>query len=246
LKRLLKGLLLKPTLNLLEWILRRDGNSLILGGPLGWSWQSTLDATHHGSLAGPANAHRHSDLANIGIDDHHARDHASRHQDGGADEISVAGLSGELAERQKSKCGDSTLGWTAGKVLKGAGAGNAPTEADFQGYFDICFTKVYDNSPAPTTWTDLNLSSVVGANMAVALLRIRNRDQTTENAYRFRLNGQLYDVGYGPDYAGVNVGTAWEEQVIYVMVRTDTSGIVEWEANRGLNTDIWVFAWWRE
>jgi hypothetical protein len=64
-------------------------NSLILGGPLGWSWQATLDTTHHGSLAGPANAHRHSDLANIGIDDHHARDHATRHAVGGGDQVSL-------------------------------------------------------------------------------------------------------------------------------------------------------------
>lgn len=97
--KLLRGLLLKPTLNLLSWILRqRNGTSLIIGGPLGWTWQTTLDTTHHGALAGPANAHRHSDLADIGSDDHHARDHATRHQDGGADEIGIAGLSGEPAE----------------------------------------------------------------------------------------------------------------------------------------------------
>jgi len=95
---LLKGLLLKPTFNLLNWILRRNGNSIIIGGPLGWSWVATLDEAHHGSLAGPANAHRHADLASIGIDDHHARDHAARHQDGGADEINIAGLSGEPAD----------------------------------------------------------------------------------------------------------------------------------------------------
>ena len=92
--RLLRGLLLKPTLNLLTWILRRNGNSIIIGGPLGWSWYATIDTTHHGSLAGPANAHRHSDLANIGIDNHHARDHATRHQAAGADEINLTGLSG--------------------------------------------------------------------------------------------------------------------------------------------------------
>ena len=98
--KLLRGLLLKPTLNLLSWMLRSNGNSIILGGPLGWEWYSTIDTAHHGALAGPTDAHRHSDLANIGTDDHHARDHATRHQNGGADEISVAGLSGELADPQ--------------------------------------------------------------------------------------------------------------------------------------------------
>ena len=65
-------------------------NSLVMGGPMGWSWHTTLDTTHHGSLAGPANAHRHSDLANIGIDDHHARDHTARHDPGGADALSAS------------------------------------------------------------------------------------------------------------------------------------------------------------
>jgi hypothetical protein len=79
-------------------------NSLILGGPLGWSWQSTLDTAHHGSLAGPANAHRHSDLANIGIDDHHARDHATRHAVGGGDQVTL----------DASQIGSGTLGVTRG------------------------------------------------------------------------------------------------------------------------------------
>lgn len=56
--------------------------------------------------------------------------HASKHQDTGADEISVAALSGELADRQPSKAGTSVLGWTDEKLLKGAGAGVAPDEID--------------------------------------------------------------------------------------------------------------------
>ncbi len=75
-------------------------NSLIMGGPMGWSWYATLDATHHGSLAGPANAHRHSDLANIGIDDHHARDHATRHHSGGADALALGSIAGNLTDAQ--------------------------------------------------------------------------------------------------------------------------------------------------
>ncbi|GAI91417.1 unnamed protein product [marine sediment metagenome] len=94
----LRGLLLKPTLSLLSWILRRNGNSVIIGGPLGWSWESSIDAAHHGSLVGPADAHRHSDMANIGPDNHHSQLHPTEHQDGGLQEISIAGLSGEPAE----------------------------------------------------------------------------------------------------------------------------------------------------
>ena len=75
-------------------------NSLIMGGPMGWSWYATIDTTHHGSLAGPANAHRHADLASIGIDDHHARDHAARHHSGGADALALGSIAGNLTDTQ--------------------------------------------------------------------------------------------------------------------------------------------------
>ena len=101
--RLVRGLLLKPTLNLLTWILkRRDGNSLVGGGPLGWSWYSTLAAMatdHHGDMTAFGGTHHaHSQLGGVTADQHHAQDHAARHQDSGADEISIAGLSGEPAD----------------------------------------------------------------------------------------------------------------------------------------------------
>ncbi len=125
--QLLKWLLLKPALNLLNRILKIEGrNSLIIGGPLGWSWQATLDVAHHGSLAGPANAHRHSDLASIGIDDHHARDHAVRHQADGPDEINIGGLNGEPVTLASHKnlatgvhgVGDSFIESTSGSQAK--------------------------------------------------------------------------------------------------------------------------------
>jgi hypothetical protein len=47
------------------------------------------------SLANLA-SNAHSDLTGIGADDHHAQDHASRHFDGGADELDAADLAGAL------------------------------------------------------------------------------------------------------------------------------------------------------
>ena len=89
---LVKGLLLKPALNLFDRLLKpRGGNSLIIGGPLGWSWQATLDETHHGSLSGPTNAHRHADLASIGANDHHNRMH-DHSLAGDGSPIAMAGL----------------------------------------------------------------------------------------------------------------------------------------------------------
>ncbi len=97
-------------------------NSIIIGGPLGWNWQATLDTTHHGSLAGPANAHRHSDLANIGIDDHHARDHAARHASGQPDAVSL--------DASQIGTGQFTLSRmpraASGQFLEGNGVGADP------------------------------------------------------------------------------------------------------------------------
>lgn len=42
----------------------------------------------------------HNTLQGIGINDHHDRDHAEAHQNGGIDEINVTGLSGLLADCQ--------------------------------------------------------------------------------------------------------------------------------------------------
>ncbi len=125
--RIIRGLLLKPTLSLLGRLLRHDGNSLIIGSPLGWSWQSTLDASHHGALSGPANAHRHSDLANVGIDDHHDRDHAARHQSGGADELGLDALQISTGRFGMSRMPDMAFN----KVMLGQGGGNDPIEVDF-------------------------------------------------------------------------------------------------------------------
>ena len=121
--KLLRGLLLKPTLNLLEWILRRkDGNSLIIGNPMGWSWEATLDTTHHGALVGPANAHRHSDLASIGIDDHHARDHAIRHGSGQPDAVSLDASQIGTGRFGMARMPDGTNGY----VLMAKGVGVNP------------------------------------------------------------------------------------------------------------------------
>jgi len=129
-KKLLRGLLLKPTLNLLNWILRsRDGNSLIGGGPLGWNWYATLAAMatdHHGNMSGFGGSHHaHGQLSGVGIDDHHARDHASRHGSGGADAVSL----------DASQIGTGRFGMarmpdgTSGHVLTAQGAGANPVYA---------------------------------------------------------------------------------------------------------------------
>jgi len=131
--RLLRGLLLKPILNLLNWVLRGKGNSLISGGPLGWSWYSTLAAMstdHHGNMSGFGGTHHaHGQLSGVGIDDHHARDHATRHAVGGGDQVSL----------DASQIGSGRFGMarmptgTSGYVLTAQGEGVDPVYAAVSG-----------------------------------------------------------------------------------------------------------------
>lgn len=173
-------------------------------------------------------------------DAHHAKDHAATHQDTGDDEISVAGLSGELADRQKSKTGDSTLGWTDEKLLKGAGAGVAPEEVDVPSAgatLTIAETQVFSGT-SPTTWTDLDLSGVIGANPTLVLLKCGHA--TLSNTYAVRKNGdtdEFYQANYSAGVANGEIGAIH----LALLVATDSAGIIEWttrRANAGTTVDI--------
>jgi hypothetical protein len=74
------------------------------------SWRSEA-ASGHGSH--PVN---HAELGGIGADDHHARDHATAHSDGGADEVAVQDLGSAAA--------------TDGQVLKADGSDGLAFEDD--------------------------------------------------------------------------------------------------------------------
>jgi hypothetical protein len=76
----------------------------------GGSWRAEA-ASGHGSH--PAN---HADLGGIGADDHHNRDHAAAHSDGGSDEVTVQNLGSATA--------------ADGQVLKADGAGGLGFEDD--------------------------------------------------------------------------------------------------------------------
>jgi len=91
--------------------------------------------------------------------------HASSHQNSGSDEVSVASLSGELADRQKSKAGSSTHGWTDGKLLQGAGAGSAPTEVDAPAGATKEFIVPYDSGQMLYGETPGSLGDHKGANV---------------------------------------------------------------------------------
>lgn len=91
----------------------------------------------------------------------------------------------------------------------------------------VAETEVFAVAAAPTSFTDLDLSAVVGAKFALVLLKI-NRDGATGRDYGFRRNGETeFDaVSYIMGAFACNSGGTYKFGM--VLVYTDAAGIVEW------------------
>ncbi len=97
--------------------------------------------------------------------------------------------------------------------------------------FDGSITEVF-NGTSPTTWTDLDLSGTVGANIAFVMLKMVANNAGNQCA--FRRNGDT-DEFYGG--GGDSGCAAWLPQSAWygvVLVTTDANGIIEWRANAGV------------
>lgn len=90
-------------------------------------------------------------------------------------------------------------------------------------------TQVFSGT-APGSYTDLDLSSVVGVNPALVLLRVTITDAGNES-FAFRKNGEtlsnyaIYSNGYIHNLASTQFG--------YVWVVTDANGVIEWASGAG-------------
>ncbi len=113
------------------------------------------------------------------------------------------------------------------------------------GFWNNSGTQVFGDpaADAPTSFTDLDLSSVVGSNHALVLLKFI--DTEGGNTFRVRQNGDTTDsattqsssAGYGAQ-SGFSGGA---NLAVYLMCATDGSGIIEIDAFTGSrDTDIFV------
>ena len=103
-------------------------------------------------------------------------------------------------------------------------------------------TQVY-NTNAPTSWTDLDLSSYVGSKKVIVLLRTYNAG-ASDLELGFRENG----TSYSTQRTGISgCSTTNLDNGGYsghTILPTDTSGIVEMRANTALDIDIWLEGYW--
>jgi len=81
-------------------------------------------------------------------------------------------------------------------------------------------SEVFASGAVPTSWTDLDLSSVVGVTTALVFLKVTHDNSNAK--IRFRTNGDTDEIYDGASASG---STADD---MYVTVITDSAGVVEW------------------
>jgi len=106
--------------------------------------------------------------------------------------------------------------------------------------------KVYDNADAPTSWTDLNLSAVVGKNRALVCVKIKNRCYVGYETYYVRIKGETEEVARGSSYGGMNnLVSTIHGNIAHFVIETDANGFLEWKGSGVSETDIWVIGYIR-
>lgn len=98
---------------------------------------------------------------------------------------------------------------------------------------------------APTTMTDLDLSSIVGVRSRMVLLKVT---QSTATAiFSFRKNGDSgdYDISTSNSWGASKTRIANTPGSQYITVLTDSSGVIEWACSTGSTTTaVTVEAYW--
>lgn len=129
----------------------------------------------------------------------------------------------------------------------GVADGGKLVKTTFEGIVDLTFrpsnfstTQVFSGT-SPTSYTDLDLSAVVGAKQRVVILKITSSNLCYGS---FRQNGDAGTYGttswLGASRFEVNSGNS-----AIVIVPTDTAGVVEWIASAGAaSTTVNVLAYW--
>lgn len=104
-------------------------------------------------------------------------------------------------------------------------------------------TQVFSGT-SPTSYTDLDLSSVVGATQKMVMLRLRCTSNT--GPFYFRRNGETIAQTAPSNGGGVSVGSIdGNNGFVCMIVATDASGVVEWMSNGAYSgTTISVESYW--
>jgi len=104
-------------------------------------------------------------------------------------------------------------------------------------------TAVFDGT-APTSWTSLDLSSVVGSRRTLVVLMVFNGDSNYDNGFYFRWGGSGNDFSGDPaSYPAANKCKLEPQKYGMVICTTDTSGVIEWMADNAYSAKVYVLAY---
>lgn len=106
-------------------------------------------------------------------------------------------------------------------------------------YFSI--TQVFTGT-SPASFTDLDLSAVVGAQQRMVMLKVFCDNET--KLFIFRPNGDTGEYN-GTAFNGVNAVTTPSDGYALAICKTDTAGVIEWRTTGAENAcTISVEAYW--
>jgi hypothetical protein len=116
-----------------------------------------------------------------------------------------------------------TIG-TEGQIFT-VGAGGTGEWIEKIKFIDI---NIVNNQAIPSSWTDVNLSSAIGAFTALAVCRITALGGSTDIA--FRTKGDTNAVGFTGSStfgAGATAGTIASGRIIYICIKTNSTAIIQ-------------------
>ena len=173
--------------------------------------------------------------------------HASRHRKDGADPLPT-GIPAAISEGASASEGSSVVFARADHVHATPTAwtpkihGNEKHSPNYFSAIVFCTQSSADfNLTAPTSWTTLDLSSIVGARRALVCITVYNAGGG-DNNYNFRdpTNSRPNSHLYADQYPGITkcrVASATSESIL---IWTNSSGQVQWRAQNAYSTLLYV------
>ena len=83
------------------------------------------------------------------------------------------------------------------------------------------------NSPNPAAWTDLDISAVVGSNVALVMFKVMLTTSGGNKRFSMRKNGDT-EISHLGNIGVSGIFNPGSGSFNYVICPTDASGIVEW------------------
>jgi len=127
-------------------------------------------------------------------------------------------------------------------TFKGASSSAPATLENVIGRFSYSGAQVFWGM-CPTSWTDLDLSSIVGSRRALVFLKVKAREGITSKTYKFRPDGDTDEYSYGSGYSHCSTCVVAIGECGTVWVMTGSNGKIEWMSGQSHGTTIWLLGY---